>query len=98
MPKKKTTILQYSVVFEPATEGGYNVSFPSFPGCVTFGKNFEEAKTKAQELLELWLQELAARGEEIPVHQARPIVDEVAVKIPSRFRSLYASPRRQAAY
>jgi len=55
MPKKK---LQYHAVFEPAEEGGYNVSFPQFPGCVTFGCTFEETKKKAQEVLELWLEEL----------------------------------------
>jgi len=43
MPTAKK-ILNYNVIFEPAIEGGYNVSFPSFPGCVTFGKNFKEAK------------------------------------------------------
>jgi len=52
-------ILQYPAVFDPADEGGYNVSFPAFPGCFTFGNNFEEAKEKAQEVLELWLEELS---------------------------------------
>ncbi|MFH1456988.1 MAG: type II toxin-antitoxin system HicB family antitoxin [Patescibacteria group bacterium] len=50
----KQKILSYPAVFEPAQEGGYNVSFPAFPGCVTFGRNFEDAKEKAQEVLELW--------------------------------------------
>lgn len=50
--------LNYYAIFEPAIEGGYNVFFPSFPGCVTFGRTFEEAKEKASELLELWLEEL----------------------------------------
>ena len=43
MPKKKS---QYHAVFEPAKEGGYNVSFPQFPGCVTFGRTFEETKKR----------------------------------------------------
>lgn len=47
----------YIVVFDPAEEGGYNVSFPQFPGCVTFGKDIKEAKKMAQEALELWLEE-----------------------------------------
>lgn len=54
--KIKKRILQYPAVFEPAPEGGYNVSFPQFPGCVTFGRTFEEAKEKAKEILELWLE------------------------------------------
>ena len=49
---KKQAILKYLAVFNPAEEGGYNVSFPSFPGCVTFGKTFENAKKMAKEVLE----------------------------------------------
>lgn len=72
-----TTQVRYPAVFEPAEEGGYNVSFPDFPGCVTFGASFEEAKEKAKEVLELWLEELANNGEAIVVHNYYPIVDEV---------------------
>lgn len=72
----------YSAVFEPAEEGGYNVFFPSFPGCVTFGRNFEEAKKMAKEVLELWLEELTETGEKIPVKKLRPIIDEVNVALP----------------
>lgn len=63
MPRQMKKILTYPAVFDPAQEGGFNVSFPSFPGCVTFGKNFEEAKVKAQEVLDLWLEELAENGQ-----------------------------------
>lgn len=57
--------VKYIAVFEPAEEGGYNVSFPDFPGCVTFGSSFEGAKVKAQEVLELWLEEFAQRIKEL---------------------------------
>jgi len=87
-------ILQYSAVFEPAEEGGYNVSFPSFPGCVTFGRNFEEAKLKAKEILELWLEELVAQKEKIPGFKKRPIIDEIQVSAPSKAKLVYASDDR----
>lgn len=73
----------YPAVFNPAPEGGFDVSFPDFPGCVTFGQNFEEAKNKAQEVLELWIEELQDNGEEIPRQAARPIVDDVLVSLPA---------------
>lgn len=79
---KKRKILSYFAVFEPAVEGGYNVSFPDFPGCVTFGRSFEEAQDKAREVLELWLEELASQRQPIPRRAARPIVDEVFVAWP----------------
>ncbi|MCK5320137.1 type II toxin-antitoxin system HicB family antitoxin [Candidatus Parcubacteria bacterium] len=76
MAKIKKKNFQYPVIFEPAIEGGYNVSFPQFPGCVTFGRTFEEAKIKAREVLELWLEELACQGKKIPAFFARPVIDE----------------------
>ena len=86
MKKTSTThkIYNYIAVFDPAEEGGFNVSFPAFPGCVTFGKTFEQAKEKAQEVLELWLEELFARRERIPARKSRPIIDEVQVTIRTR--------------
>ena len=82
MAKKIQKVLSYFAVFDPAKEGGYNVSFPDFPGCVTFGRTFEEAKEKAKEVLELWLEELASQKQRIPVKTARPIIDEVKVALP----------------
>lgn len=82
MAKKFHKILSYFAVFEPAEEGGYNVSFPDFPGCVTFGRTFEEAKEKAKEVLELWLEELASQKQDIPVRTVRPIIDEIRVVVP----------------
>lgn len=90
MPKISKKILSYPAVFEPAKEGGYNVSFPSFPGCVTFGKTFEEAKKMASEVLELWLEELAEEKIKIPAFRSRPIIDEVSVKVPSSYKISYA--------
>lgn len=77
---KKEENLHYYAIFEPAEEGGYNVSFPLFPGCVTFGKNFEEAKEKAKEILELWMEELKEQRKEIPFYSQHPIVYEIPIK------------------
>jgi len=84
MAKKIQKILSYFVVFDPAKEGGYNVSFPDFPGCVTFGRSFEEAKKKAKEVLELWLEELTSQKQKIPVKTTRPIIDEIKVAFSER--------------
>lgn len=58
MNKKITKILSYNAIFTPNEQKGFNVSFPDFPGCVTFGKSFEDAKKYAKEALELWIEEL----------------------------------------
>lgn len=90
MAKINKKILRYNVIFEPNEQGGYNVFFPSFPGCVTFGKTFEEAKKKAKEVLELWLEELAADKKSLPVYRARPIIDEVQVAVSTKTKVTYA--------
>ncbi|MBI5912939.1 type II toxin-antitoxin system HicB family antitoxin [Candidatus Azambacteria bacterium] len=77
-------ISSYFAVFEPTEKDGFTVSFPDFPGCVTFGKNFEEAKKMAKEILELWLEELASQKQRIPLKTFRPIIDEIRVALPSK--------------
>jgi predicted RNase H-like HicB family nuclease len=47
----------------------------------TSGKSFEEAKEKAQEVLELWLEELTSRNKKIPIRKSRPIIDEIEVSV-----------------
>lgn len=81
--KKKVKIQNYFAMFEPTEEGGFNVSFPDFPGCVTFGKNFEHAKLMAKEVLELWIEELTSQKQDIPRKVFHPIIDEISVAIPA---------------
>lgn len=46
----------YPAIFHPDTEvGGYWVSFPDLPGCVTEGDSLEQAMAMAQEALGLYL-------------------------------------------
>ena len=83
---KKQAILKYLAVFNPAEEGGYNVSFP---GCVTFGKTFENAKKMAKEVLELWLEEISSGGEEIISHNDRSIIDEISAVVSNKAKVSY---------
>lgn len=56
----------YRIHFEAEPEGGYTVTVPAVPGCVTWGKDYEEAVEKARECIEGFLEALAKAGEEIP--------------------------------
>jgi antitoxin HicB len=47
-------------------EGSYTVSVPALPGCMTYGDSVEHAIQMAQEAIELYIEELRERGEEIP--------------------------------
>ncbi len=54
----------YPAVFDP-DEGGYCVTFPDLPGCITEGDSLEEALTMAKDALALHLWSLEQAGDEI---------------------------------
>lgn len=45
MAKKQR--LQFNIIFKPEQEGGFTVSVPSLPGCITYGRDLKEAKKMA---------------------------------------------------
>jgi len=45
----------YCAVFKKAEEGGYTVTFPDLPGCITEGDTLEESYKNAKEALGLYL-------------------------------------------
>ncbi|MEK7062907.1 MAG: type II toxin-antitoxin system HicB family antitoxin [Patescibacteria group bacterium] len=81
MNRKSLKILSYNAIFTPNEQKGFNVSFPDFPGCVTFGNSFEEAKKYAREALELWIAELNQNRENIP-RESDAFLGKINVKVP----------------
>jgi len=59
-------VLNYRILLKKEPEGGYTVTVPSLPGCITYGETLEEAIKMAKEAVELYLESLKAHGEEIP--------------------------------
>lgn len=47
-------------------EGGFTVTVPTLPGCITYGEDVDEAIVMAKEAIELYIEELKDRGETIP--------------------------------
>lgn len=58
--------LTYKILLHKEPEGSYTVSVPALPGCITFGETVENAIEMAKEAIELYIEELQERGEEIP--------------------------------
>ncbi|MEM8893528.1 MAG: type II toxin-antitoxin system HicB family antitoxin [Bacteroidota bacterium] len=56
----------FRLILTPEPEGGYTVTVPSLPGCVTWGKNIDEAKAMAREAVDLYLEDMVAHNEPIP--------------------------------
>jgi predicted RNase H-like HicB family nuclease len=59
-------ILSYRILLRKEPEGGYTVTVPSLPGCVTYGETIDEAILMAREAISLYLESLRENGEEIP--------------------------------
>lgn len=56
----------YIAIVHKDPESDFGVSFPDFPGCITAGKNIDEAKDMAQEALTLHIQGMIEDGEKLP--------------------------------
>lgn len=62
--------LTYTVVLEPADEGGYTVTVPAMPAVVTEGDTYEEAVEMAREAIGLYLEVMTDAGRPIPVEES----------------------------
>lgn len=71
-------VYDFKVILEPDETGGYVVTCPSLPGCYSQGETVEEALTNIREAVELCLEDMQARGEEIP-DPAGVLIGSVAV-------------------
>ena len=72
---------QYTVVFEPAEEGGYVVTVPALPGLITEGDTLEEARAMAKDAIRGYLESLMKHGEEVPVETGVATLERVAVTL-----------------
>jgi predicted RNase H-like HicB family nuclease len=58
--------LTYRILLNEEPEGGFTVTVPALPGCITYGENKEHALTMAREAIEGYIEILKERGEHIP--------------------------------
>ena len=79
--------LHYNVIFRPEPEGGFTVLVPSLPGCITYGKNLEEAKAMAVDAITLYVETLIEDGEPIQTDEENfSTLLQIPLKTPSRSR------------
>ncbi len=70
-------------------EGGYVVSFPDLPGCITCGETVEAALSNAEDAKRAWIE--AALEEGIEIHEPNDLKDysgQFKIRLP---RSLHRS-------
>jgi predicted RNase H-like HicB family nuclease len=56
----------YKVLLHKEPEGGYTVTVPRLPGCITYGEDIDEALKMAEEAILLYLEEIEENGESVP--------------------------------
>ena len=67
----------YIAIVHKEAKSDFGVSFPDFPGCITAGKNIDEAKDMAQEALSLHIQGMLEDGERLPApYRLEEIMDD----------------------
>lgn len=59
----------YRILLRREPEGGYTVTVPMLPGCVTYGETIDDAIAMAREAIELSIEDLQEKGEEIPTEE-----------------------------
>lgn len=79
----KQKVLKYDAVFEEQPGGGYTVSVPSLPGCISEGDTLKEAKLNIVEAMTVYLESLIIDGEDIPAPDKSVFVDQIQVTRPT---------------
>ena len=69
------------MILEPQEEGGYTVTVPSLPGCISEGDTFEDALANIKEAAELYLEVMKDKMEEIPSESNPVLVAPVEIKM-----------------
>ena len=72
----------YTIILEPdVEEGGYTVTVPALPGCITQGETVEQCVERAREAIEGFIEGLKADGEAIPEEMEPPQMLKVHVAV-----------------
>jgi len=74
----------YTVLFEPAEEGGYVVTCPALPGLVTEGDTLEEARRMVKDAIRAYLESLRKDGLPIPPDiriSQKPVKEKIKVAL-----------------
>jgi antitoxin HicB len=64
---------RYTIILQPdQEEGGYTVTVPALPGCITQGDTMDEAIAMAKDAIRLHIEALQAEGQPVPQEDEPP--------------------------
>ena len=79
-------ILRYTIVLQPEPGGGFTVTVPALPGCITYGRNLKEAKRMALDAIGAYL--ASAKKHHEPVSSEREsLITSVELKTTAKVRA-----------
>ena len=71
--------MRYTVVLEEEADGGYVVSVPALPGCVSEGDTRAEALANIREAIALYIDDCREAGDPIPTEAGKDFVEVEAI-------------------
>ena len=71
----------YTIILEPAEEGGYVVRVPALPEICTEGDTEAEALAMAKDAIELVIASRRERGELVPEEVSQPLVHKITIAV-----------------
>lgn len=81
-------MLTYTVKLEPQKEGGYTVTVPALPGCISEGETLEEALSNIRDAIEGCIRALAKHRRPVPLELSQE--KSVRVFVGSQRHKTYA--------
>ena len=71
----KSPGVHLKVVLEPSDDGGFTVTVPALPGCISEGDDKADALRNIRQAIQLYLEDVPADS----VHSDRAVVEEIVV-------------------
>lgn len=65
----------YTVILERESDGGYVVSVPALPGCVSQGDTRQEALDNIREAIDLYVEDCIEAGDPVPEEAGKEFVE-----------------------
>ncbi len=72
---RKRPLMRYTVILQKEEDGGYVATVPVLPGCASQGDTRQEALKNIEEAIEVYLEDVRAAGENIPIEDERAFVE-----------------------
>lgn len=67
--------MRYTVVLEQEADGGYVVSVPALPGCVSQGDNRAQALANVREAVSLYIEDRRDAGDPVPTEAGKEFIE-----------------------